>query len=127
EAAGRTPVRVWLAEGRLVDLLEARREPLLAAAANWLALATFAGRLVPEGPAVLIDAGSTTTDLVPLHDGRPVPQGRTDAERLACGELVYSGVRRTPVCALLDGVAAEGFAPTPHVSPVLGKLREAPL
>ena len=51
-------------------------EPLKAAAANWLALATFAGRFAPEGPALLIDVGSTTTDIVPLRDGRPVPHRR---------------------------------------------------
>ena len=31
----------------------------------------------------------------------PMPTGRTDPERLASGELVYTGVRRTPACALL--------------------------
>src|SRR5436309_2230449 len=67
------PVQVWLTDGRFVDLAEARRTPLLAAASNWLALATFAGRYALRGPAVLIDIGSTTTDIVPLLDGRPVP------------------------------------------------------
>jgi len=67
------------------------------AAANWLALATYAGRLAPRGPAVLLDVGSTTTDVIPLQDGTPVPRGRTDPERLESKELVYTGVRRTPL------------------------------
>ena len=96
-AAGDQPVRVWRNDGRFVDTTAARAEPLKAAAANWLALATFAGRFAPKGPALLLDIGSTTTDVVPLRDGRPVPQGRTDPERLRCEELVYTGVRRTPV------------------------------
>src|SRR5689334_4768543 len=100
-AAGAVPARVWLTDGRLVGIGAARSRPLRAAAANWLALATFAGRFAPRGPALLIDVGSTTTDIVPLMDGRPVPRGRTDAQRLRCDELAYTGVIRTPLCALL--------------------------
>jgi probable H4MPT-linked C1 transfer pathway protein len=124
KVSGEKRVVVWLTDGRLVELAEARRTPLLAAASNWLALATFAGRYAPHGPAVLIDIGSTTTDIVPLLDGRPVPRGRTDRERLKCQELVYTGVRRTPVCALLSGVAAELFATTLDVYLLLELLPE---
>ena len=98
-AAVGKPIRIWGADGRFSDLAAARTEPLTSASANWLALATFAGRYAPQGPAPLIDVGSTTTDIVPLLNGQPVPQGRTDPERLRSGELVYSGVRRTPLCA----------------------------
>jgi probable H4MPT-linked C1 transfer pathway protein len=126
-AAGPVPVRVYRNDGRLVDLAAARATPLPAAAANWLSLATYAGRHAPAGPALLLDVGSTTTDLVPLCDGRPIPEGRTDPERLRFGELVYTGVRRTPVCALLDGGgAAELFATTLDVFLVLGMVPEDP-
>src|SRR5262245_57202368 len=37
-----TNVRVWLNDGRLVSLREARADPTKAAASNWLALATWA-------------------------------------------------------------------------------------
>src|SRR5262249_24868818 len=112
-AAGATPVLVYRTEGRFVTPAEARTAAPLVAAANRPALATLAGRYAPQGPALLIDVGSTTTDIVPLLDGRPVPQGRTDPERLDCGELVYTGIRRTPICALLGGnIAAEVFATT---------------
>ncbi len=125
-AAGPTPVRVWRTDGRLADVAEARATPLLTASANWLALATFAGRYAPAGPALLIDVGSTTTDIVPLLDGRPVPHGRTDRERLRCQELVYTGVQRTPLCALLWGpTAAELFATTRDAYLLLGLLPEA--
>jgi probable H4MPT-linked C1 transfer pathway protein len=131
EAAGDTPVRVWLTDGRLVDLRTAYADsPLLAAAANWLALATWAGRLAPEGPALLIDIGSTTTDIIPLVNGVPTPTGRTDPQRLRSGELVYTGVRRTPVCALggpgVGPLAAELFATTHDVYLALGLVPEAP-
>jgi probable H4MPT-linked C1 transfer pathway protein len=112
-AAGPLPVWTWLLDGRFIPLREAIRSPLLAASANWLALATFAGRIAPSGPALLIDVGSTTTDIVPLFDGKPVPHGRSDKERLKCHELLYTGVRRTPVCAVVQmGLAAELFATT---------------
>jgi len=120
-----TPARVWLTTGRLVAPAQARRDPLQAAAANWLALATYAGRFAPTGCALLIDIGSTTADLVPLTEGKPTPRARVDSERLHSRELVYTGVRRTPVCALLgaDG-AAELFATTHDVYLTLGKLPE---
>ncbi len=122
------PVRVWTTQGRFVDLAAARAHPLPVASANWLALATFAARYAePEGTALLIDVGSTTTDVIPLQDGRPVPQGRSDTDRLRSGELVYTGVRRTPVCALVqEGVAAELFATTLDAYLVLGWQQEDP-
>src|SRR6516225_6634290 len=46
--AGGKPVHVWCVDGRFRDLPGARATPLQAAAANWLALATFAGRFAPR-------------------------------------------------------------------------------
>jgi hypothetical protein len=124
-ASAGKPIRVWRTDGRFLDVAAVRRAPLMAAAANWLALATFAGRYAPKGPALLIDIGSTTTDIVPLQDGRPVPKGRTDLERLRSGELVYSGVRRTPLCAIMGAEgAAELFATTLDVYLLLGSIAE---
>jgi probable H4MPT-linked C1 transfer pathway protein len=123
EIAGPTPVAVWRTDGNFTDLAGADGDPLPTAAANWLALATWAGRFAPEGPALLIDIGSTTTDIVALLDGRPIPEGRTDTERLWSGELVYVGVRRTPVCTLLGlRGAAELFATTQDLYLLLGTL-----
>ncbi|MCC6420102.1 MAG: H4MPT-linked C1 transfer pathway protein [Gemmataceae bacterium] len=124
-AEGRS-VRVWRTDGSFVSPAAARAAPLLTAAANWHALATYAGRFAPKGPALLLDIGSTTTDAVPLCDGRPVPQGLTDPERLKHGELVYTGMYRTPVCALAPDVAAEFFATTRDVYLLLDWLPEAP-
>ena len=119
------PVRVWTTAGRFVSLPDARQNAMPCAAANWLGVATFAGRMVPAGPALLIDIGSTTSDIIPLLDGRPMPRGHSDPERLRSGELVYTGIRRTPVCALLGGAgAAECFATTQDVYLVMGVLPE---
>jgi probable H4MPT-linked C1 transfer pathway protein len=125
--AGRMPLCVWNHEGHLVDVTTARQSPLQVASANWLALAAFAGRYAPQGPALLIDVGSTTTDIIPLLDGAPVPRRRADPERLKSAELVYTGVRRTPLCAVLGfSVAAEVFATTLDAYLLLGHLPEDP-
>jgi probable H4MPT-linked C1 transfer pathway protein len=129
EVAGRgAPVLIWRTDCRFVDMAAARQEPLLAAASNWLALAVFAGRYAPTGRAVVVDVGSTTTDIIRLQDGKPIPRGRTDLERLRCQELIYTGISRTPLCALLGGAgAAELFATTQDIYLVLGMLPEDPI
>ena len=126
-AAGSRVVRVWTTDGRLASISDVRNDPLSAAASNWLALATFAGRFAPTGAALMVDVGSTTADVIPLHDGVPVPLGRTDTERLRSRELVYTGARRTPLCALLgeEGMA-EFFATTQDVYLRLSLIREEP-
>jgi probable H4MPT-linked C1 transfer pathway protein len=129
------PIRIWTIGGRFQSIDEVLERPLAAAASNWLALATVAARLAPDGPGVLIDVGSTTTDIIPLRDGLAVPHGRTDTERLQTGELIYTGVRRTPVCTLAPalpyrgvatGLAAEMFATTLDVYLTLGDLPADP-
>jgi probable H4MPT-linked C1 transfer pathway protein len=118
-AAGSRNVSVYLLDGRLVSLDEARECPQLAAASNWHALAHFVGRFVENEIAVLVDIGSTTTDIIPLVDGLPHARGSNDTDRLLTGELVYTGVGRSPICAITPWlpwrgkhcpVAAELFA-----------------
>ena len=101
------------------------------ASANWLASANFAASRVVHG--VLIDVGSTTVDVVPFSDTRVRAQGSTDAQRLATAELVYTGVVRTPLCALAQrapfagrwqGLTAELFATTADVYRLLNLLPE---
>lgn len=86
--AGSQRVLVWQNDGNFVPVAVTRRDSLKTASANWLALATFVGRYYPEGAAILIDIGSTTTDIIPIMNGLPVPLGRTDLERLAANELI---------------------------------------
>lgn len=99
------------------------------ASANWLATAQCAATCVGHG--VLLDVGSTTTDIVPFFDRQPRNAGWNDQQRLACDELVYTGVVRTPVMALVQrvpfegrwqNVAAEHFATTADVYRITGEL-----
>ena len=124
-------VSVWGVDVDFHDVQAILDRPDLAAAANWLALAEVAASLIPTSSGLLIDVGSTTTDLIPLADGRARPRARSDTERLGTGELVYAGVRRTPLCALATelpyrgistGLAAELFATTLDIYVTLGAI-----
>jgi probable H4MPT-linked C1 transfer pathway protein len=110
-------IHVLTVEGRFLSPNEARDRPLAVAAANWAATSHAVAARHPE--ALLIDTGTTTTDIIPIVGGAVVAMGRTDPERLASGELVYCGVVRTPTEAIATtvplagmptGVSAEGFA-----------------
>jgi len=131
-AEGRT-VWVYLCDGRLVSPITARAEALLAAASNWHVLADFAHRYCDEFPALLLDVGSTTCDLIPLDETGPCAIGKTDPSRLASGELVYTGVERSPLCAIVSHlpwrdqpcpVAQEFFATTADAYVMTGELPE---
>ncbi|WP_018174255.1 MULTISPECIES: hydantoinase/oxoprolinase family protein [unclassified Thioalkalivibrio] len=101
------------------------------ASANWHATATLAARCYPRG--LLVDVGSTTTDLVWIQDGRVYACGTNDHTRLALGELIYSGVVRTPVMKMATAVpfrgvwvdlVAEHFATAADVYRLSGDLPE---
>lgn len=115
--------------GGFVDLRRTVKDPYSLAATNWLAAATLLARFRPN--CLLVDIGSTTTDIIPILDGRVVARGRSDTDRLLVGELVYTGVLRTPVSAItaalpvrrrLCPVATEYFAISADVYRILGQL-----
>ncbi len=132
-ATGSNDISFYSVTGCLVNAHEAVRHPLHVAASNWHALARLAGSLVPSGNSLVIDIGSTTTDIVPLSCGKPAAQGLTDWDRLACGELIYTGMERTPLPTLVDTLpyqgtmrplAREWFATTQDAWLLLGYLKE---
>lgn len=135
DAFPRRQIAVWQTGGEFVSAEESVELPELVAAANWHALATWAGRACPDHTALLLDIGSTTTDIIPLKDGLPASTATTDLGRLLSGELVYTGVRRTPLCAVASSVrieagviplAAELFATTYDVALLLEEIEEQP-
>ena len=110
-------VQVYTVDGRFLASDDARREPLAVAASNWAATANVVAR--EHSDAILIDIGTTTTDIIPIANGRVAAIGTTDPARLSSGELVYTGALRTPVEAItphvplgesIAGVSAESFA-----------------
>lgn len=83
----------------------------------------------------MLDIGSTTTDIVPIDGGRVRAGGVTDTDRLLAGELVYTGIGRTPICAVTRSLlwrgkscplAAEVFSTTADVYVMLQEIRERP-
>jgi probable H4MPT-linked C1 transfer pathway protein len=99
--------------GEVVPFAEARARAPEIAAANWLASALAVAALYPD--ALMIDVGSTTTDVVPITAGRVAAAGRTDLHRLLAGELVYTGALRTNLAAIAPRVPVRG-APCPVAS-----------
>ena len=110
---------------------EIQSSPLKAAAANWIATAQIA-TLISDN-CIFIDTGSTTTDIIPIKDGMECAIGKSDFDRSATGELVYTGTLRTNLASFLDKVelngkdyrvASELFAQTADVYTVLDLISE---
>ena len=122
-------LRIWMGPRGFGTNSEALADPLSVASTNFLAGATLVGKKVAD--ALLIDMGSTTTDIIAIAGGKPAPLGLTDGERLATGELVYTGLTRTDVSVVVQRatfrgraqrLAAGGFANMADVRRILGTL-----
>ncbi len=125
-------IAVYTVDNLFVEPAAARQHPWRVAAANWAATANIVASRHPD--AILIDVGTTTTDIIPIAGGIVAATGRTDPDRLASGELVYTGALRTPVEAIVRSVpyrggtatvSAEGFALAGDVHVWRGDLAEA--
>jgi len=82
-------------EGEYIGIDQARKEFLKIAAANWVSTALFLGKFLPN--CILIDAGSTTIDLIPIFNSIPVSKGKDDTSRLINHELIYTGGLRATI------------------------------
>ncbi len=129
DALAPAPLLLYAGPDGMVPPEAASRHAGAIASANWHATAVLAARYAVD--ALLVDIGSTTADLVPIAGGAPVQVGWTDAERLACGELVYTGLTRSfvmalcaraPVAGTWTPLAGEYFASSADVYRVLGEL-----
>ncbi len=125
------PIYVLNNQANLVSADEAVRSHIEVAGANWAATGWIAGRLLKN--CIMVDVGSTTTDIIPVLGGCVAAEGRTDLERLQSGELVYTGALRTNLAALAKKVpvngrptplSAEYFASTGDIHLILKHIRE---
>lgn len=93
--------------------------PLRVAASNWHALAAWiATYIIPDvESAIVLDIGSTTTDIIPIVNQQVATESQTDFDRLKDHELVYTGMRRSAVNSLLHCVTLES-----HSIPVMAEL-----
>ena len=127
--AGAQPLSIYAGGAGFLAPHDAKRLMLDVASANWHATASLVARHHADG--LLVDVGTTTTDLIPIKAGKVAARGATDAERLTEGELLYTGVVRTPVMAAahsapfrgrVQRIAAECFATTADVWRLAGDL-----
>ncbi|HXY88819.1 MAG TPA: hydantoinase/oxoprolinase family protein [Candidatus Acidoferrales bacterium] len=105
-------------------------DPRLHAASNWVASVDFIAGKIRN--CIFVDMGSTTCDIIPIKNGKH-KASITDFERLKRGELIYTGVLRTNIAALikrlnLDGgycrVSSELYAITADAHIILGTITE---
>jgi probable H4MPT-linked C1 transfer pathway protein len=98
---------------------------------NWKTTAQYLASHKPT--TICLDIGSTTCDIIPIYQGHLISQGENDHSRLRHGELVYSGVIRTPLAMLTQAapfngewipLIAEHFATTGDVYRILRLLPE---
>ena len=115
----------------VLNFEELVERPDQVAAANWIATSKIAAEI--EENCIMIDTGSTTTDIIPIRNGSECAKGRSDLERLKTGELVYSATLRTNLAAIVDKVplddapvrvSSELFATTADIHTVLGNITE---
>jgi (4-(4-[2-(gamma-L-glutamylamino)ethyl]phenoxymethyl)furan-2-yl)methanamine synthase len=112
-----------------VELGEAASHAADIASANWRASAEMVALKLRD--ALFIDIGSTTTDIIPIVAGQVAAVGYSDAERLASGELIYTGLTRSFVMSLASRAPFRGawtplmneyFASSADVRRILGDL-----
>ncbi|MDP6354527.1 MAG: hydantoinase/oxoprolinase family protein [Planctomycetota bacterium] len=124
----------WSTGGIFLSASLAAQNYLSVAAANWHALGSvIAARYYPDTSGILLDIGSTTTDIIPLSRGLIATDSKTDTERLRRRELAYTGVGRSTVSSIVRSVplagsdcpiASEYFADIRDVHVVLGWRQE---
>ena len=123
--------RLWAGQHGFVPPAEAAGRAAAIASANWLASAGLAAARCGDG--LFVDLGSTTTDILVLAGGAVRAEGTTDRARLASGELVFTGLTRTPLMALCAEAPFAGrrvalmnelFATSADLYRVLGTLPE---
>jgi len=126
---GKEPVLFFSSESDFMDYPERKAEEV--GSMNWYASSQLAARLVKDG--VFLDVGTTTTDITLIRNHEAQIMGYTDAERLMSGELLYTGVLRTPLMSLAPQIVigrqkynlmAEHFAVMADVYNLLGTLPE---
>jgi len=89
---------------------------------NWHATASFISNFFPN--CILVDIGSTTTDITPIKKNEIISNGTSDYQRLKSNELIYLGVLRTPIQAVEKkrNLINENFANLGDVYRVLNKI-----
>jgi probable H4MPT-linked C1 transfer pathway protein len=111
---------------------EAKKQWRQVASRNWQASVSYSAQTVEQG--LFIDVGSTTSDIIAIHNYQAQPVAFNDFERQAISELHYSGAIRTPLIAIAHTapfdnktirLTAEVFATSGDCWCILGQLDPA--
>ncbi|MFX1589683.1 MAG: hydantoinase/oxoprolinase family protein [Promethearchaeota archaeon] len=89
-----------------IKFQKVKNDYLSIAAANWVSTSLFLGKFIPK--CILIDAGSTTIDIIPILGAKPKTIGKTDVERLINHELIYTGGLRATIPSITHFVRYKG-------------------
>ena len=123
------PIHVLNTEAKLETIKNAEADPFGVAAANWAATGWLIAQKIKD--CVVVDVGSTSASIIPIVNGQVAAKGKTDLDKLICGELVYTGSLRTNVAAIVHSipirngiakVASELFALSGDVHLILGNI-----
>ena len=106
DALGDRPLSVLTTAGELVSTATARARPRDVAAANWVATALAVAAAHPD--ALLVDIGSTTTDIVPIAAGRVAAAGHNDLETERTLPALLAAERERPADQGSEPVAEAG-------------------
>ncbi len=118
-------------KGNYIDFKTAKDNFSSISAANWVSTSLFLGKFIPK--CILIDAGSTTIDLIPILNSIPITKGLDDISRLQNHELVYTGGLRATIPSIshfvpykseMVRISFEKFALISDVHLVLGNISE---
>jgi len=114
-----------------LDFDKAKSSYMSISAANWVSTSLFLGNFIKR--CILIDAGSTTIDIIPIVNSKPAALGKTDVERLINHELIYTGGLRATIPSITHFVpykdkelriSFEKFALVSDVHRILNNISE---
>jgi len=118
-------------KNEFINSNQVRSDPISVAAANWVSTSLFLGKFVSN--CILIDAGSTTIDIIPILNSKPVANGKNDVERLLNRELIYTGGLRATIPSIthfvpykdkMVRISFEKFALISDVHKILNNISE---
>ncbi|MFX1398495.1 MAG: hydantoinase/oxoprolinase family protein [Promethearchaeota archaeon] len=118
-------------KNKYLNVFEAKKSYYSIAASNWVSTALFLGQFEPQ--CILIDAGSTTVDIIPILDSVPVSKGKDDVSRMLNHELVYTGGLRATIPSITHFIPYKGkdvrisfekFALIADIHRILGNISE---
>lgn len=119
-------------KNEFINFNQVKSDPISIAAANWVSTSLFLGKFVPN--CILIDAGSTTIDIIPILNSVPVTLGKNDIERLMNHEMIYTGGLRATIPSIthfvpykekMVRISFEKFALVSDVHRILKNITEA--